>query len=176
MAAAVYFNRHGRDDKQMEIERKYRISGFPEGEGWPLLKQAVVCQGYLATHPVVRIRSKRTDKETDYILCFKGEGTLVRQEIEMPLSEEIFTQLLELLPAPMMRKDYRVYGLPDGHKLECSLVDGDTPDAFYYAEVEFGSVEESEAFVPPAFLGEEVTEDPDFSMSQYWLKKVEKNR
>ncbi len=156
----------------MEIERKYRINGFPDHEGWPLIKAALVYQGYLATHPVVRIRSQQTDQGTDYILCFKGEGTLVRQEIEMPLQMEIFTQLSELLPAPMVRKDYRVYQLPDGHHLECSLVDGDTPEAFYYAEVEFGSVEESRLFVPPAFLGEEVTEDPDFSMSQYWLKKV----
>lgn len=158
----------------MEIERKYRISGFPDTEGWPLIQEAVVCQGYLATHPVVRIRSKQTPQGTDYILCLKGEGTLVRQEIEMPLTREIFTQLLELLPAPMMRKDYRVYRLPDGHRLECSLVDGGTTDAFYYAEVEFESVEESQAFQPPAFLGEEVTEDPDFSMSRYWQKKVEK--
>lgn len=77
----------------------------------------------------------------------------MRQEIELPLEEATFLQLRELLPAPMIRKDYRVYALPDGHRLECSLVDGEEPGGFYYAEVEFGSVEESEAFVPPAFLG-----------------------
>ena len=98
----------------------------------------------------------------------------MRQEIEMPLQEDTFLQLRELLPAPMIRKDYRVYALPDGHRLECSLVDGDEPDGFYYAEVEFGSVEESEAFTPPAFLGPEATEDPSFSMSEYWLTKTKK--
>ena len=42
----------------MEIERKYRIDRFPgEEEGWPLVKEAVVCQGYLATSPTVRIRA-----------------------------------------------------------------------------------------------------------------------
>lgn len=159
----------------MEIERKYRIDRFPDGrEGWPLLKAAAVQQGYLATSPTVRIRSEETaypEAKTTYILCFKGEGTLVRQEIELPLDRETFLQLQALLPAPMIRKDYRVYALPDGHRLECSLVDGHQPDGFYYAEVEFQSVEESKAFVPPDFLGPEATEDPDFSMSEYWRNK-----
>ena len=45
----------------MEIERKYRIGGFPgDAEGWPLLKAAVVHQGYLATSPTVRIRETHT--------------------------------------------------------------------------------------------------------------------
>lgn len=146
----------------MEIERKYRIDRFPgEEEGWPLVKEAVVCQGYLATSPTVRIRAaeaRRPERRTTYTLTFKGEGTLVRQEIELPLEEATFLQLRELLPAPMIRKDYRVYALPDGHRLECSLVDG----------------EESEAFVPPAFLGPEVTEDPSFHMSEYWQTKIQR--
>lgn len=162
----------------MEIERKYRIDRFPgEEEGWPLVKEAVVCQGYLATSPTVRIRAaeaRRPERRTTYTLTFKGEGTLVRQEIELPLEEATFLQLRELLPAPMIRKDYRVYALPDGHRLECSLVDGEEPGGFYYAEVEFGSVEESEAFVPPAFLGPEVTEDPFFHMSEYWQTKIQR--
>ena len=91
-----------------------------------------------------------------------------------PGEEATFLQLRELLPAPMIRKDYRVYALPDGHRLECSLVDGEEPGGFYYAEVEFGSVEESEAFVPPAFLGPEVTEDPSFHMSEYWQTKIQR--
>ena len=39
-----------------------------------------------------------------------------------------------------------------------------------YAEVEFDSVEAANAFVPPAFLGREMTEARDFSMSSYWIK------
>lgn len=51
----------------------------------------------------------------------------------------------------MIRKDYRIYQLPDGRKLECSLVDGGTENAFLYAEVEFPTVEEANAFVPLLF-------------------------
>ena len=121
-------------------------------------------QGYLCTDPVVRIRSKESGGRTGYRLCFKGKGKLVRQETELDLTAGQFAELKNLLPAPLVRKEYRVYGLPGGERLECSLVDG----KFYYAEVEFPTVEAAQAFTPPAFLGREVTQEDGFSMSDYW--------
>lgn len=153
----------------MEIERKFLIGGFP---AYPLLEEAEVEQGYLSTAPVVRIRSKKTDGPASYILCFKGSGTLVREEIELPLDEETYARLSRLLDAPPIRKTYKVYALPDGHRLEVSLVDAGTDHAFFYAEVEFETVEEANAFVPPAVLGHDVTEEPAFSMSTYWSHRV----
>ena len=108
-----------------------------------------------------------SDGHTDYILCIKGKGRLARQEIEKELSEQEFHDLEELLPIPMIQKDYRVYRLSDGHLLECSLVD----QKFAYAEVEFSSVEEANAFVMPEFLLKDVTEDPYYSMAGYWKRK-----
>ena len=71
-----------------------------------------------------------------------------------------------------MSKDYRVYALPDGRRLEVSLVDEDLPTCFFYAEVEFDTVEQAQAYVPPADIGlqEEMTEDRGFSMSAYWKR------
>ena len=154
----------------MEIERKFLIDRYPEE--LPLLEEAVVYQGYLAVKPVVRIRSKEKQGKRSYVLTFKGEGTIARPETELPISEEIFGELSQLLEAPMIRKDYRVYALPDGRRLECSAVDQGEPAAFWYAEVEFPTLEEAVAFEPPAFLGRDVTEDPDFGMSSYWLRKL----
>ena len=152
----------------MEIERKFLVDRFPEG--LPLLKEAVVYQGYLCTLPTVRIRSTETADGVSYVLCFKGKGTIARQEIEMDLTKEQFFQLKDLLPAPMIRKDYKVYALPDGHKLECSLVDQGSPSEFMFAEVGFTSLEEAEAFVPDEYLSHEVTSDPSWSMGSYWEK------
>ncbi len=152
-----------------EIERKFLIDGFPTG--LPLLEQATVWQGYISADPVVRIRKKETVKGIGYRLCFKSKGTLVRKEVELDISGEKFEALSELLEVPLIRKDFKVFLLPDGRRLECSLVDKGAPTSFYYAEVEFSSVMEAEAFVPPAFLGEEKTEDPAFTMSRYWEKK-----
>jgi CYTH domain-containing protein len=122
--------------------------------------------------PVVRIRSKKSGRGEDYILCFKGEGTLARQETEIPISGEIFNELKNLLKAPMIRKDYKVYELPDGLKLECSLVDQDEPTAFMFAEVEFDSIEQAMNYQPPAFLEREVTEDSSYGMAAYWDRKL----
>lgn len=153
----------------IEIERKFLIDHFPD---LPLLKKAVVYQGYLSTEPVVRIRSMETDLHTSYVLCIKGEGKLARKEIELSLTKEIFDDLKELLNYPMVKKDYRIYQLPGKLKLECSLVDRGEPTEFMYAEVEFPSLEEAAAFVPPSFLGRDVTEE-DYGMGAYWKRKYE---
>lgn len=170
----------------MEIERRWLMAGFLEdspaapagpGTGAPqFLCEVEKAQAYLCTAPVVRIRSERWpgaggQVQQQYILCVKGPGTLARAEIETPITAEVYRQLAELIGVPPIHKRTRLYRLADGHELECSLVDEGEAMAFYYAEVEFTSVEEATAFVPPAFLGQEKTEDPTFSMSSYWRRK-----
>lgn len=151
---------------KMEIERKWLIGGFPTG--LPLLKEARVRQGYIATCPVVRIRESVGADGRRCVLCFKGKGTLAREEIETDISPELFGQLTAFTGQDLVTKEYKVYALPGGERLEVSLVDAGRPTAFYYAEVEFPTVEAAQAFVPPPFLGEEKTESGDFSMSAYW--------
>lgn len=166
---AIIIAKRGRKMKNTEIERKFLIDGFPQN--LPLLEEATVWQGYISADPVVRIRKKETAMGTGYRLCFKSKGTLMRKEVELDITAEKFDALSELLDAPLIRKDFKVFSLPDGHRLECSLVDKDTPTSFYYAEVEFSSEAEARAFIPPMFLGEEKTEDPAFTMSMYWERK-----
>ena len=92
----------------MEIERKFLLSGFPD---LPELERAEVFQGYLGISPEVRIRSKRVGEAETYRLCFKGEGSLVREEIELDLDKATFESLKKLLPKPMIRNEYRSYRL-----------------------------------------------------------------
>ncbi|MBR5485467.1 MAG: CYTH domain-containing protein [Oscillospiraceae bacterium] len=154
----------------MEIERKFLIDGFPN---LPVLSQAVMEQGYLTTEPVVRIRSKKTQDGVNYKLCIKGKGTLVREEIETPITQEVFEKIKRFIGVPLIRKEFREYSLPDGLILEVSCVDEGEPTQFYYAEVEFDSVEAANKFTPPEFLGKELTEDPTFTMSHHWRRKLE---
>ena len=154
----------------MEIERKWLIDGFPAG--LPLLKEARVRQGYISTAPVVRIRESVNADGCRCVLCFKGEGTLAREEVETDISAELFRRLTAFTGQDLVTKDYRVYALPGGERLEVSLVDEDLPTRFFYAEVEFDTVEQAQAYVPPADIGlqEEMTEDRGFSMSAYWKR------
>lgn len=157
----------------VEIERKWLMDAFP---ALPYMREVLQTQGYLAFEPsTVRIRrEEKTGKEAGTIcdwLTIKGKGGLARTEVEVPLNAAQYKALLPLLIAPTAQKRLRLYRLPGGHTLECSLVDEGQPGAFYYAEVEFACEEEATAFVPPAWFGREVTAEPGYSMAAYCRSK-----
>ncbi|MEM1485459.1 CYTH domain-containing protein [Oscillospiraceae bacterium PP1C4] len=154
----------------MEIERKFLISSFPNLH-LQEIEKALVKQGYLSIDPEVRIRSKKTSDSIEYVLCVKGDGTLSREEVECNISEDAFQRLEQMLDKPLISKDYRKYKLPGGLFLECNRVDAGTPSEFMYAEVEFSSVEQANAFIPPSYLEKEVTEDNQCKMKNYWKNK-----
>ena len=64
----------------MEIERKWMVNGWPEGENFPALplkEEFAMRQGYISVRPTVRIREEALKGgETAYILCFKPEADL----------------------------------------------------------------------------------------------------
>ena len=72
----------------MEIERKWMVNGWPEGENLPALplkEEFAMRQGYISVRPTVRIREEALKGgETAYILCFKSGSGLAREEIERP--------------------------------------------------------------------------------------------
>lgn len=158
--------------KNVEIERKWLMDGFPD---LPHFKEVQTTQGYISFDPsTVRIRHHCDATEGDsYRLTIKGRGTLTRTEVELPLDAPQYQALVELLVAPPATKRLRMYRLPGGEVLECSLVDEGTPTAFYYAEVEFDSETAARAFVPPSFLGREVTDEPGYTMAAYCRRKLE---
>ena len=156
--------------QQVEIERKWLMEGYPD---LPHIEEVIQWQAYLSLQPVtVRIRSVETSEKTDYWLTIKGKGGLVRTEVEMELDEGRFFALKDLVETPSAVKRLRTYALPDGHILECSLVDEGEATAFYYAEVEFANEEEAGSFISPVYLGREVTGQPGYTMAAYCLGKI----
>lgn len=158
------------NDCPLEIERKWLVKGFPD---LPVDTESHVEQCYIAFEPnTVRLRLlRRGDGGEHYTLTVKSAGTLVRSEAEVEISPEQYETLRKLCAAPPATKRYRTYTLPGGERLEVSLVDEGEAGAFYYAEVEFGSAEAAAAFVPPAFLGREVTEEPGWTMADHCRRK-----
>lgn len=157
-----------------EIERKFEIEGFPTSLA--CIEQSTMYQGYLSTKPVVRIRKKETATGCTYKVCFKGEGTIARTELELDITAEEYETLATLLIIPPVSKEQRVYTLENGLKLECNLVDKGSDTAFYYAEIEFPTIEAAHAFQPPYFLGKEKTADMQFTMAEYWCKKINSSK
>lgn len=148
----------------MEIERKFTIKKLPENlERYP---SRHIQQGYLCTSPVVRVR--REDDE--YVLTYKGSGMLAREEYNLPLNEEAYRHLIGKadgniiskrrylipLPCPAFREGFPAP--PKGYELTVELDIFEPPFApLVLAEVEFGSREAAEAFIPPDWFDEDVT-------------------
>lgn len=134
----------------MEIERKYLIKTLPEQlETYPCRH---IEQGYLNTDPVVRIR--RSDDS--YTLTYKGSGFLVREEYNLPLNEEAFSHLKEKIDGRLIQKRRYLIPYDDSHTIELDVFEGDLAP-LQLAEVEFATEDEANAFVPPAWFGEDVT-------------------
>lgn len=164
----------------MEIERKWMVSGWPEG--LVLIRTHWMDQGYISVRPTVRIRREAlVGADTECILCFKGAAGadgLSRQEIETKIDEELFGKLEALIGRPLIRKERRTYLLSDGNRLEVNHVDEGLPSAFWYAEIEYGSEEEARSWKAgdvgiEGYLLEECTGKPGSSMGEYWLETRE---
>ena len=136
----------------MEIERKFLPAKPPEH--LERFQKHQIEQGYLCTNPVVRIR--RSDDE--YYLTYKSKGMLAHEEYNLPLTAEAYEHLKPKADGRIIEKTR--YLIPLNDKLTVELdVFADDLAPLILAEVEFSSEEEANAFVPPAWLGEDVTFD-----------------
>ena len=137
-----------------EIERKFKIKEMPELSAYPFKSLE---QGYLNTKPVVRVR-----KEDDtYYLTYKGKGFLEREEYNLPLNKESYEHLIAKADGKIIKK--KRYLIPyKNYTIELDVFEGEL-SPLVFAEVEFESKEDALAFVPPAWFGEDVTEDKNYS-------------
>lgn len=135
----------------MEIERKYlidaaRIPFSPEDYPCKLIEQ-----GYLCTAPVVRVRRSNDN----YTLTYKGEGLMVREEHNLPLTAESYRHLIAKADGHVISK--KRYLIPLGnYTIELDIFQGDFAPLIL-AEVEFPTEKEADDFTPPEWFGEDVT-------------------
>ena len=111
-------------------------------------------QAYLCTDPVVRIR--RDDGR--YYLTYKSKGLLVREEYNLPLTEDAYFHLLQKADGIVLQKQRYLIPIDGtGLTIELDIFEGQY-EGLMLAEVEFPSEEEANAFTPPAWFGEDVTD------------------
>lgn len=134
----------------MEIERKYLIHTLPDHlEQYP---KRELEQGYLCTAPVVRIRK---DNER-YELTYKSKGLMVREEHNLPLTEEAYTHLKTKIDGRLISKTRYLIPLGEALTVELDVFHGDLAPLLL-AEVEFPDEESANQFTPPDWFGEDVT-------------------
>lgn len=142
----------------MEIERKYLVKALPENlESY---QQKRICQGYLCTNPVVRIR--RSDDE--YFLTYKGKGLMVREEHEFPLTAEAFEHMLPKIDGILIDKIRYLIPLDEAHTAELDVFQG-VLAPLRLVEVEFESMEDADSFVAPEWFGDDVTNSGEYHNS-----------
>ncbi len=142
----------------MEIERKYLIDKIPFSlEGFRCRR---IEQGYLCTEPVVRIRR---DDDT-YYLTYKSKGLMVREEYNLPLTREAYKHLKPKADGRIISKFRYMIPLEGSLTAELDLFQDDLAPLML-AEVEFGTVEEAEHFLPPEWFGEDVTNSSKYHNS-----------
>ena len=157
----------------MEIEKKFTIKQLPDTlEEYACIQME---QGYLCTRPVVRIRRENEA----YVLTYKSKtqfneeqhGAKISNEVELPLTKEAFEHLKEKIDGRMIEKERYLIPLKAGQKIELDIFHGYL-EGLMFAEVEFQSVEEAEAFIPPEWFLEDVSLDRRYNNS--YLSQIER--
>ncbi|MFZ8997016.1 MAG: CYTH domain-containing protein [Ilumatobacteraceae bacterium] len=137
-----------------EIERRFLVDVVPE----PLPRATRLVQGYLMTGPPsVRVRSA----DGIHTLTIKTGRGISRTEIEHPLDVVEFDALFVDTVGRVEKRRHRIE-LDDGRIAELDLFDGALAGR-RLVEVEFDDLATAEAFVPPAWFGDEVTDDPRYT-------------
>ena len=142
----------------MEIERKFLVPCLPEGYDTHPFHQ--IEQAYLCTDPVVRIRQE----DEDFCLTYKGKGLLSREEYNLPLTQEAYEHLRPKADGIVISKTRYLIPEKNGLTIELDIFHKDY-DGLFLAEVEFCSEEQANAYVPPAWFGEDVTYSSEYHNS-----------
>lgn len=151
----------------MEIEKKYLVEKLPEDlsvyEKWEIE------QCYLCADPAIRIRKRNGD----YILTYKNRHTVhdkreqdkvnASDELEAPLTGEAYHHLKKKADGICIKKTR--YRIPYKEYMIELDVFHEEYAGFYLAEVEFATVPEAKAFVPPDWFGRDVSGDYHYTNS-----------
>lgn len=133
-----------------EIERKFLVKSLPDG----MQGETPILQGYLTHDEHLEVRIRQFGDQC-FLTVKEGAG-LLRRETEIEISAG---QFHSLWPATEGRRLEKVRSLVDhgSYRLEVDRYLGDL-EPLLVAEVEFPSIEASERFEKPDYLGQEITE------------------
>lgn len=144
----------------MEIERKFLVA--KENLPAPLERFSYheIEQGYLCVNPVVRVRRQ----DDTFFLTYKGKGMMVREEYNLPLTEEGYDKLIGKIDGRIIQKKRYLIPLNEKYTAELDEFKGDY-EGLWMAEVEFENEEEAGKFIAPDWFGTEVTYDKRYHNS-----------
>jgi CYTH domain-containing protein len=151
----------------VEIERKFLVERVPEG----LPAGERIEQGYLAiAEDGVEVRVRRRAGRTT--LTVKSGPAHVRTEVELAIEGDDFDSLWPLTEGRRIAKTRHLLELGRGLAAEIDVYDP-PHGGLLVAEIEFASTDDSARFVPPEWLGAEVTGDPRYANQSLALQRAD---
>jgi len=138
-----------------EIERAFLVDRDAIPYDLDTLPSVSIVQGYIAVDGDTEVRVRK--KGDDALITIKSGSGLVRIEREFPIEEEAAAVLLPLSGDRLIEKTRYIIN-ENGNCIELDIFTG-PHSGLILIEVEFEDEKASEAFTPPDWFGEEVTED-----------------
>lgn len=159
--STVSLERSGETKKQppTEIERKFLVTSLPEEIDLDEMQGEYIEQGYLANgsgRNTVRIRRKG-ERYFWTVKQRNADNPVKRPEYEVEITEHQYTTMWPTTEGRRIQKTR--YEIPHGdHTIELDIFKG-ANEGHMIAEVEFDTVDDAEAYVPPDWFGPDVTAD-----------------
>lgn len=156
----------------LEIERKYLLT-IPYQQ---LIEQGIIKvkseqrieQTYIAMDKDQELRVRRildlSSNDYEYTHTFKNGVGLAREEVEYNITKVIYDQVVEAFGFVPLTKN-RITAMFGELLVEIDVYD---QVDFVVVEVEFGSMEEADSFVPPSWFGEEISFNKKYSNKAVW--------
>ena len=135
----------------MEIERKFLINELPTDLA--SYEKIEIEQGYISNKPTIRIRKANEG------------GPIVNNEHEFEITREEYNHLKEKLKRDVLKKMRYLIPLEGGLVAELDVFK-ERFEGLVFAEVEFPSIEASNSFVKPHWLGKDVSDDKRYKNAQ----------
>lgn len=145
-------------NKFNKVERRFLVGEMPDLEN---VRRVGITQGYISTEPTIRVREMEVpgcDKRELTIRTGKG---MEYQEVVTFINKDKYQELIKLTIGNIIEKTR--YKIRHGnHMLELDVHEG-VDEAFHTVKVVFGTIEEAKLFIPPSWVGREVTKNREYS-------------
>ena len=151
----------------MEIEKTFLVKSIPQNLS--SFKFYKIKQGYISSGPSpLRIRQKGDKYELTKKIFLKENDFSQAEETNIYLTEYEFDKLWPLVEKSLEKTRY-IVPLENNLFAELDIYSGKL-DGFMVVEVEFGSEEKMNLFVPPEWFGKDITQE-DFTANMFLAGK-----
>lgn len=157
----------------MEFERKFLVPKF-DFRDHEIIARRQIIQYYLSENPELRIR--KIIHNNGNAVCrftYKSEGTLAREEHEFDISLSEFENLRSrFCPLNGISKIRYILKRDElGNRIEVDVYEGSL-EGLVIAEVEFDSAQEAVDYIPPSWLGEDITENELYKNRYLYMNRI----